>query len=221
MTAAAGFLLRSSRSQSFSPATPLACLLWNLLPKLRFLQFPWRWLVVLEAPMGLFFAAAVWPRPPRAGCAWPSRPLRSGFFSPPQHRGHSFFQPCDDEDAVAPMVQVYRSGAGFRGSRRVRTRRTRTTPLSRPAFPDACLVTDPRDPLGVLDTPGANPDWWVEQHSCDATFYPPSKESGTSPHSSRAFAARRLPDSAIADLSRLAHHRQWPARGQFIGATTA
>ena len=41
---------------------PFSLPLWNLLPDLRFLQFPWRWLVVLEAPMGIFAAAALWPR---------------------------------------------------------------------------------------------------------------------------------------------------------------
>ncbi|MGD0729981.1 MAG: 6-pyruvoyl-tetrahydropterin synthase-related protein [Terracidiphilus sp.] len=54
---------------------PASLPVWNLLPELRLLQFPWRWLVVLEAPMALCFASAVWPRQklPRnflvAGCA--------------------------------------------------------------------------------------------------------------------------------------------------------
>jgi hypothetical protein len=40
---------------------PASSVVWNTLPKLKFLQFPWRWMVVLEAPMGIFFAAALWP----------------------------------------------------------------------------------------------------------------------------------------------------------------
>ena len=39
---------------------PVSQPVWNLLPQLRLLQFPWRWLVVLEAPMALCFASAVW-----------------------------------------------------------------------------------------------------------------------------------------------------------------
>jgi hypothetical protein len=31
-----------------------------VLPELRLLQFPWRWLVVLEAPMAICFASAIW-----------------------------------------------------------------------------------------------------------------------------------------------------------------
>src|ERR1019366_7376666 len=44
---------------------PISQPVWNLLPKLRFLQFPWRWLLVVEPPMGIFFAAAVWPEESR------------------------------------------------------------------------------------------------------------------------------------------------------------
>jgi hypothetical protein len=40
---------------------PVSLPLWNLLPGFRLLQFPWRWLVVLEAPMAIFFAQAIWP----------------------------------------------------------------------------------------------------------------------------------------------------------------
>jgi hypothetical protein len=39
---------------------PVSLAVWNAMPELRLLQFPWRWLLVLEAPMALCFASAVW-----------------------------------------------------------------------------------------------------------------------------------------------------------------
>ena len=57
---------------------PISLPVWNLLPKLRFLQFPWRWLVVLEAPMAIFVAAAVWPSSALAADCCSGR-LRSDF----------------------------------------------------------------------------------------------------------------------------------------------
>jgi len=40
--------------------------LWRWLPKIAFLQFPWRWLFVLAVPMACFLAAAVAPSQQRA-----------------------------------------------------------------------------------------------------------------------------------------------------------
>jgi hypothetical protein len=145
--------------------------LWNLLPKLRFLQFPWRWLVVLEAPMGLFFAAAVWPG--AAARRWLRVAVAAGcailFLGSTAIAAIYFFQPCDDEDAVAPMVKVYSSGEGFEGVYEYSPVDADNS-LVATALPDACFVTNPRIALGILDTPGANPDWWVEQHSCEAIY---------------------------------------------------
>jgi hypothetical protein len=154
---------------------PVSLPLWNLLPKLRFLQFPWRWLVVVEAPLGIFFAAAVWPRisAPRwlrvavpAVCA-------AFFLGVTFYAAQSFFQPCDDEDAVAPMVQVFRSGGGFEGTDEYAPPDADNSVVAT-GLPDACFVTDPDTTLGVVDTAGANPDWWVEQHTCQAIF--PARE---------------------------------------------
>jgi hypothetical protein len=150
---------------------PLSLPVWNLLPKLRFLQFPWRWLVVLEAPMAIFFAAAVWPRAGArrwlricvpAACA-------ALFLASTAVAAVYYFQPCDDEDAVAPMVAVYRSGQGFEGVYEYEPIGADDGQVAT-GLPDACLVSDPNIVLGVMDTPGANPDWWVEQKSCDAVY---------------------------------------------------
>ena len=150
---------------------PISLPFWNLLPKLRFLQFPWRWLVVLEAPMSLLFAAAVWPganarRWVRIAVA---ATCTAVFLASTTIAAIYIFQPCDDDDAVAPMVQIYRSGAGFEGVYEYEPIGADDGVVPT-GLPDACLVTNPQTTLGVLDTPGANPDWWVEQHSCDAVY---------------------------------------------------
>ncbi len=95
----------------FSVSLPL----WNLLPKLRFLQFPWRWLVVLEAPMGIFFAAAVWPA--RRARRWAVLALCAVFFlATVIFAGKHFYRPCYEGDTVPEMMSAYRSGAGFEGA---------------------------------------------------------------------------------------------------------
>ena len=44
---------------------PISELVWKWLPELRFLQFPWRWLLVMQTPLAIFFAPAVWVAPAR------------------------------------------------------------------------------------------------------------------------------------------------------------
>ena len=180
---------------------PLSLSLWNLLPKLRFLQFPWRWLVVLEAPMAIFFAAAVWPRP--GARRW----LRIGigsacaalFLASTAVAAFTYFQPCDDEDAVAPMVQVYRSGQGFEGVYEYEPIGADDGQVAT-GLPDACLVSDPNVTLGVLDTPGANPDWWVEQKSCEAVYSATPPAAQANPEHLRIHAMLPHADTLILRL---------------------
>jgi hypothetical protein len=44
---------------------PVSLPIWNWLPELRVLQFPWRWLLVMQTPLAVFFALAVWVVAPR------------------------------------------------------------------------------------------------------------------------------------------------------------
>jgi hypothetical protein len=161
---------------------PISLPLWNLLPKLRFLQFPWRWLVVLEAPLGIFFAASVWPRATAQRTARVVVAAASGalFLGSTAIAAYTYFQPCDDEDAVAPMVSVYRGGVGFDGVYEYEPIGADNSVVAT-GLPDACLVADPQTKLGILDTPGANPGWWVEQNSCEAVFSANPKEAEANP----------------------------------------
>ncbi len=148
---------------------PVSLPLWNALPKLRFLQFPWRWLVALEAPAGIFFASAVW----MAG-RWPRRIVMTActtlFLASSAAAGVLFFQPCDDEDAVAPMLSAYRAGNGFAGTDEYAPPGADNTEIAT-GLPMACLVEDPTATLGEpADRPDANPNWLAGQHRCEATF---------------------------------------------------
>jgi hypothetical protein len=151
---------------------PVSLPLWNLLPKLRFLQFPWRWLVVVEAPMAIFFASAVWP----ANSARPWRRIAvlgaciAVFTAMTTVAAVDFFQPCDDEDAVPGMLDTYRSGQGVPGTDEYAAMDADDAQIAT-GLPAACLVTDPFNTLGrSTGDPDANPVWQPDQDSCDQTF---------------------------------------------------
>jgi hypothetical protein len=146
--------------------------LWNLLPDLRFLQFPWRWLVALEAPMAIFLVAAFWPR--ASTLRW--RRLAVGsifaalFLAITAHAARVFFQPCDNEDAVPGMVDVYRSGHGFIGTYEYEPIGADIS-LIAAGLPQACLVADPTVELGKpAADPDAPPVYNAAQNTCQATF---------------------------------------------------
>jgi hypothetical protein len=159
---------------------PLSLPVWNLLPKLRFLQFPWRWLVALEAPMGIFLAAAVWPGERARRWARPAIALGFAllFVVATVYAARNFFQACDDEDAVTGMLSVYRAGAGFVGTDEYAPLGADSA-LAASGLPGACLASDPTTPLGLApvgDVPAAAGDdvpapvWTVAQGSCEETL---------------------------------------------------
>jgi 6-pyruvoyl-tetrahydropterin synthase related domain len=145
---------------------PISAPIWNLLPKLRFLQFPWRWLVVLEAPMGIFFASALWS----ARRGWRMATLVTCvvvFSVATAFAGFSFFQGCDDEDAVAGMLGVYHAGTGFEGTDEYAPANADDS-LVAMNLPAACLADSATAPLG-WDSEGER-GWSADQGSCAQTF---------------------------------------------------
>ena len=146
---------------------PISLPVWNALPKLQFLQFPWRWLVVVEAPMGVFFAAAVWTTRPRRRTAVVGI-CALIFLAATIAAGLNFFQPCDDEDAVKPMLEEYGSGAGFEGVDEYAPPSADDSLLAT-GLPDACLSDSPTTVLGQ-GSDGTTPAWDPSQGSCEATF---------------------------------------------------
>jgi hypothetical protein len=146
---------------------PMSEPLWNVLPKLRFLQFPWRWLVVVEAPMAIFFASAVWFK----SRAWRTVVLTLcgvAFCVATAVADISFFQGCYQEDTIRSMLADFEAGAGFEGSDEYAPPDTDNS-LVATDLPFACLVANPSVPLGKAD-PDTTPEWSEDQGTCDATY---------------------------------------------------
>lgn len=148
---------------------PLSRPIWNLLPDLRFLQFPWRWLLVLEPAMAIFVAAALWPRRSNR----PSLRIAVGVacaavFALTTYVARDLYQACEADDAVPGMLSAYLAGQGFEGTYEYEPvgADISTTAIN---LPDACLVRNPKIELGK---PNQDDDmvWAPEQGTCEATY---------------------------------------------------
>jgi hypothetical protein len=146
---------------------PISRPVW-MLPKMKFLQYPWRWMEAVEAPMAIFFAAAVWPRGRRARIAATCL-CTAAFVGATIYAGTKFFQVCYPEDTVASALASYRAGAGFEGMYEYEPPWGDITQISG-GLPDACLVPDPAIVLGTTDPDSDDLVWNPSQHTCEATY---------------------------------------------------
>lgn len=146
---------------------PASDFIWNALPKMRFLQFPWRWLVVLQAPMAVFFASALW----KGGRVWRSV-VAVGccavFAAGMLFADVSLFQGCDEDDQVNGVLRDYRAGTGVAGTDEYAPPGADNS-LVPTGLPFGCLVADPSITLGKGDA-DMTPDWSADQGTCAATF---------------------------------------------------
>ncbi|MGH9563370.1 MAG: 6-pyruvoyl-tetrahydropterin synthase-related protein, partial [Terracidiphilus sp.] len=150
---------------------PVSRPLWHLLPEMAFLQYPWRWLEAVEAPMAIFFVAAVWPSGRRARVAVLVI-CCAAFLGVTIYASRYFFQVCYPEDTVATVVSDYRAGTGFEGMYEYEPPGGDDSNIAI-GLPDACLVEDPSVALGKPDSddPDSNPTWSRDQGSCDGPFH--------------------------------------------------
>jgi hypothetical protein len=182
---------------------PVSDFVWNLLPKLRFLQFPWRWLVVAEAPMGIFFASAVWSSRRNWRIATIAVCI-AVFAVATAFAGFSFFQVCDDEDAVAGMLNVYHAGTGFEGTDEYAPADADDSLLAS-GLPAACLADSPTVALGQ----GTDLEWTADQGSCEQTF-PAASTPGKPAAEHLLVEADSLNDGFL--ILRLRNYPAWQVR---------
>jgi hypothetical protein len=146
---------------------PVSAPLWAMLPKLGFLQFPWRWLTVLAVPYSVFLAMATPLRTPRmrmiSAIGWTV--ILIGLAGA---ASHWYWQFCDEEDDVQNQLTVFKSGLGVDGTDEYAPQGADNS-LVASGLPDACLVSDATTQLGEGDE-NATPVWFAEQGSCDDTY---------------------------------------------------
>ena len=136
---------------------PVSKFLWNIAPKLRFLQFPWRWLLVLGLIFAIFAATALALGTLNSACKTLNALLVLAFavvFC--VHAWRHFWLFCDDEDNIhAQITTLY--GNGFEG-----------TDEYTPAPADNASIQQNLAPVRVVSTPDGdeadssieeNPDW--------------------------------------------------------------
>ena len=161
---------------------PISWPLWRLLPKMQFLQFPWRWMIVLDVPFAIFAAAAVPLANLRCGRQSSGRPWLAGaawtvvILAITGIAGRYYFQPCDEEDSPAGQMAVFSDGSGVEGTDEYAPSGADNS-LVTDNLPDACLVTDATRELGDTSSgssgssaTSASPEWYAELGTCDATF---------------------------------------------------
>jgi hypothetical protein len=158
---------------------PISLPVWNLLPRLRFLQYPWRWVLVVEAPMAIFFAAAIWPRNPAR--RWRHLAV-AGFFAmvfvlTTAFAAKSFLRVCREGDTVQDLLVMYRAGGGFEGTDEYEPADTDHW-LIATGLPNACLTAGFNTPLGGAASPGETPAWRAEQRTCEVTATAQSRQPG-------------------------------------------
>jgi hypothetical protein len=93
---------------------PISAFAWPHIPKLAFLQFPWRWLLAV-APVDAVLSGALVGAPALRrripiGLALIYSLLAVAVCS------HNFFQPCDAPDTPQSVIAQLRSGAGVEGT---------------------------------------------------------------------------------------------------------
>ncbi len=147
---------------------PISRPIWYLLPEWRFLQYPWRWLEAVEAPMAIFFAAGIWPA--RRKLQWAVAGVCTAACTAAMlYTNAAFFQVCNPEDTVASTVSDYRNDVGFEGMFEYEppSSNRELIPMGLPA---ACFTSSPNFRLGQIDEDDGDLVWSADQGSCTATF---------------------------------------------------
>ncbi len=131
--------------------------LWNLLPELPFLQFPWRLLLPASAATALLVGLALAQTFTRVRPSLlPTLALvyAVGIVT---WAAHTRYQPCDEEDNVTAQLALLQSGTGFEGTDEYTSLGSDNGEIQR-GLPPVRLLREPDADEGD-DTATVNPSW--------------------------------------------------------------
>jgi hypothetical protein len=148
--------------------------IWRHLPELSYVQFPWRWLLVIEPAACLLIGMAIDSFAPGAlrfaggrtrgrfmnismKTAMPVAILAAGVVFTVIVASRIFFQTCDDEDAPAAQVAAFRSGEGVEGTDEYTPAGADNSEVQQ-GLPFLRLVRSVRDDIAD-SSHGENPPW--------------------------------------------------------------
>lgn len=134
--------------------TPLTALIWDHLPELAFLQFPWRLLAILAAVLSLTAALALSPWRIKPASAAALAIVTAAALTYPAYA--RFHQSCDEEDTVQARQTLFHSNQGTDPTDEYTPVTADNDSLSR-ANPGFWLASDPNAKAPLNATPGPSP----------------------------------------------------------------
>ena len=143
---------------------PASHWLWHWAPRLVFLQFPWRWMLVASIVTAVFVACAI-PRFENVrarswGYVLVGVILIAGVSIWTCSR--DFFQDCDEQDRVSGQLDAFQSGAGVEGTDEYTAAGADNSAIFQD-LPAVRLLTSP-DAEEPQEQAGDNPEWDSHLH---------------------------------------------------------
>ena len=167
---------------------PISQPVWELLPLMRMLQFPWRLLLILEAPTAIFVTLAIWPnitvrksrrRKPAAKTWLDSWQLTAAvilcgtLLVAETVIEFDSFPTCTAENSFATLLSSFTSGSGMSGQLEYAPDGADNS-LVPWRLPGACVTSQPLTALGVAAHPvGSNAIvyvWDAQQSTCETIY---------------------------------------------------
>jgi hypothetical protein len=143
---------------------PISAPLWRHAPQLAYMQFPWRWLLVLAPIVTLFVAGSI---AQRMQTAWLIAAVAVLCAASIAVGARHFHQYCDEEDNVSSQVALMHAGDGQEGTDEYTPRDDDNAEVEQD-MPQVRVLVDPgaEEPdSGKVQNPEYQPDPAAERHA--------------------------------------------------------